>query len=59
MDTIFTTHPEHIKHILATDFNNFVKGLSFHLLLPITGSKYRIPPGERFQHGMNSVLGVR
>ncbi|KAJ7243965.1 cytochrome P450 monooxygenase pc-1 [Mycena rebaudengoi] len=38
MDTIFTTHPEHIKYILATDFNNYVKG-------------------ERFQHGMNSVLG--
>ncbi|KAJ7279509.1 hypothetical protein C8J57DRAFT_1221171 [Mycena rebaudengoi] len=25
MDSIFTTHPEHIKHILATDFNNYIK----------------------------------
>ena len=25
-DWIFTTSPEHIKLILATDFNNYVKG---------------------------------
>ncbi|KAJ7289341.1 cytochrome P450 monooxygenase pc-1 [Mycena rebaudengoi] len=29
MDSIFTTQPEHIKHILATDFNNYIKGESF------------------------------
>ncbi|KAJ7227719.1 cytochrome P450 [Mycena haematopus] len=39
MDSIFTVCPEHIKLILATDFNNYVKG-------------------ERFQFGMNSVLGT-
>ncbi|KAF8217177.1 cytochrome P450 [Mycena galopus ATCC 62051] len=38
MDSILTVCPEHIKLILATDFNNYVKG-------------------ERFQFGMNSVLG--
>ncbi|KAJ6582337.1 cytochrome P450 monooxygenase pc-3 [Mycena capillaripes] len=38
MDSIFTVWPEHIKQILSTDFNNYVKG-------------------ERFQFGMNSVLG--
>ena len=27
-DMIFTTSPEHIKTILATDFHNYVKGLS-------------------------------
>ncbi|KAJ6513501.1 cytochrome P450 monooxygenase pc-1 [Mycena vulgaris] len=29
MDTILTTAPEHIKLILATDFNNYVKGERF------------------------------
>ncbi|KAJ7751591.1 cytochrome P450 monooxygenase pc-1 [Mycena metata] len=29
MDTILTTAPEHIKLILSTDFNNFVKGERF------------------------------
>ncbi|KAJ7181130.1 cytochrome P450 monooxygenase pc-1 [Mycena filopes] len=29
MDTILTTAPEHIKLILSTDFNNFVKGGRF------------------------------
>ncbi|KAF7370079.1 Cytochrome P450 [Mycena sanguinolenta] len=38
MDSIMTICPEHMKLILSTDFNNYVKG-------------------ERFQFGMNSVLG--
>ncbi|KAK6974435.1 cytochrome P450 [Favolaschia claudopus] len=38
IDSIMTVCPEHLKLMLATDFNNFVKG-------------------ERFQFGMNSVLG--
>ncbi|KAJ7644067.1 cytochrome P450 [Roridomyces roridus] len=38
-DIILTTCPEHIKLILSTDFNNYVKG-------------------ERFRHGMSSVLGT-
>ncbi|KAJ6619477.1 cytochrome P450 monooxygenase pc-3 [Mycena sp. CBHHK59/15] len=38
-DLILTTSPDHIKIILATDFNNYVKG-------------------EKFQYGMNSVLGT-
>ncbi|KAF7967691.1 hypothetical protein HWV62_33339 [Athelia sp. TMB] len=29
-DMIFTTEPDHIKSILATDFNNFEKGEKFH-----------------------------
>ncbi|RDB18325.1 hypothetical protein Hypma_000510 [Hypsizygus marmoreus] len=29
-DLIFTAHPDHIKLILATDFNNYVKGSRFH-----------------------------
>ncbi|KAJ7464359.1 cytochrome P450 [Mycena latifolia] len=29
MDTILTTSPEHIKLILATDFNNYIKGERF------------------------------
>ncbi|TFK72654.1 cytochrome P450 [Pluteus cervinus] len=28
-DLVFTSHPEHLKLILATDFNNFVKGNRF------------------------------
>ncbi|KAJ7905904.1 cytochrome P450 [Mycena leptocephala] len=39
MDSVFTLWPEHIKLILASDFNNYVKG-------------------ERFQSGMDSVLGT-
>jgi hypothetical protein len=27
MDTILTTSPEHVKLILSTDFNNYVKGM--------------------------------
>ncbi|KAJ7103825.1 cytochrome P450 [Mycena epipterygia] len=38
IDALFTVWPDHIKHILATDFQNYVKG-------------------ERFQSGMDSVLG--
>ncbi|KAJ7464337.1 cytochrome P450 monooxygenase pc-1 [Mycena latifolia] len=29
IDAMFTMWPEHIKHILATDFNNYVKGKRF------------------------------
>ncbi|KAJ7694542.1 cytochrome P450 [Mycena rosella] len=29
IDTIITVWPEHIKHVLATDFNNYVKGTRF------------------------------
>ncbi|KAJ6513517.1 cytochrome P450 monooxygenase pc-1 [Mycena vulgaris] len=29
MDAMFTVWPEHIKHILASDFNNYVKGERF------------------------------
>ncbi|KAJ6590254.1 cytochrome P450 [Mycena sp. CBHHK59/15] len=29
IDAIFTVWPEHIKHILASDFNNYVKGKRF------------------------------
>ncbi|KAJ7148564.1 cytochrome P450 monooxygenase pc-1 [Mycena crocata] len=29
IDAVFTAWPEHVKHILATDFNNYVKGKRF------------------------------
>ena len=32
-DVIFTTCPEHIKLILTTDFNNYVKGLFVTILI--------------------------
>ncbi|GLB44358.1 putative cytochrome P450 monooxygenase [Lyophyllum shimeji] len=30
VDMVFTSCPEHIKAILATDFNNYAKGMRFH-----------------------------
>jgi hypothetical protein len=29
-DLYFTSNPDHIKLILSTDFNNYVKGERFH-----------------------------
>ncbi|KAF8055213.1 cytochrome P450 monooxygenase pc-1 [Lyophyllum atratum] len=38
-DMVFTSCPEHIKTILATDFNNYVKGKRFHnTMLSVLGS---------------------
>lgn len=54
-DLVFTTSPEHIKLILATDFQNYVKGKSFGFD-PIWHSSYAVS-GERFHKTMFSVLG--
>lgn len=54
-DLIFTSSPEHIKLILATDFNNYVKGLLVSLLGVRCDAN--ILPGKRFHNTMFSVLG--
>ncbi|TDL14036.1 cytochrome P450, partial [Rickenella mellea] len=33
INQLFTTQPEHIKAILATDFNSFEKGKRFHIIM--------------------------
>lgn len=54
---IFTSSPEHIQRILATDFDNFVKGTA-----PLFGSVRQQSltwlEGERFKEQMNSMLGT-
>ena len=50
---IFTTCPEHIQIILATDFQNYVKGTMLSVRFPPYASI-----GERFQEGMASMLGT-
>ncbi|KAF7982986.1 hypothetical protein HWV62_24590 [Athelia sp. TMB] len=56
-DMIFTTEPDHIKSILATDFNNFEKGTH-----PAQFTVYRArtdhTQGEKFHSGMESLLGT-
>ncbi|KAF7356091.1 Cytochrome P450 [Mycena venus] len=56
MDSIFTTCPEHLKIILSTDFNNYVKGMK-GFIHPNRVDSYR-SQGERFQYGFSSVLGT-
>jgi hypothetical protein len=55
-NNIFTVCPKHIKLILATDFDNYVKGacLSSSTLLPLA---YLDNTGERFRFAMGAVLG--
>ncbi|CAK5272342.1 unnamed protein product [Mycena citricolor] len=59
VDNILTTSPDHIKQILATDFNNYEKGAS--VVCPAEAERISLPinsfAGERFQQEMNSVLG--
>ncbi|KAJ3569110.1 hypothetical protein NP233_g5265 [Leucocoprinus birnbaumii] len=58
-DLVFTASPEHVKLILATDFENYVKG-------PHHRSSYAASrlifldhkSGTRFQRSMQDVLGV-
>ncbi|KAG5642747.1 hypothetical protein DXG03_002262, partial [Asterophora parasitica] len=57
-DMIFTSCPEHIKTILATDFNNYVKGKQLmSVYIVFTESHLDIDTGKRLQNTMFTVLG--
>ncbi|KAF8883906.1 CYP63 cytochrome P450 monooxygenase-like protein [Gymnopilus junonius] len=49
-DLIFTNSPEHIKTILSTDFQNYVKGKRFHYdLKPVLGTGVFNSDGEMWK----------
>ncbi|KAJ7258479.1 cytochrome P450 monooxygenase pc-3 [Mycena rebaudengoi] len=52
MDSIFTTHPEHIKHILATDFNNYIKS-SNRAWTASSGAAYSNSGGDMWKFHRN------
>ncbi|KAF9459406.1 CYP63 cytochrome P450 monooxygenase-like protein [Collybia nuda] len=61
-DLIFTTSPEHIKLILATDFQNYVKGERFHkTMFSVLGSGVFNSDGDmwKFHRSMSRPFFTR
>ncbi|KAK7046124.1 hypothetical protein VNI00_007127 [Paramarasmius palmivorus] len=53
---ILTTYPEHLQIVLASDFQNYVKGSLPESLSTISLTQLSL--GDRFQERMSSMLGV-
>jgi len=57
-DLLLTTSPEHLKLILATDFDNYVKGQVYLLHIGVIRKTILSNAGAKFQQRMEDFLGI-